>query len=96
MVREPVIPRYCPERSLPPYSYVPGLSPHPVSDPLGHSFGVYAPPAEPLDESSYAGNAIYLYAIDLFNHGFYWEAHEAWEALWHAAGRHGTSRCPRR
>jgi hypothetical protein len=25
----------------------------------------------------------------LFNHGFYWEAHEAWESLWHAVGRQG-------
>jgi len=27
------------------------------------------------------------YGIDLYNHGYYWEAHEAWEALWHAYGR---------
>ena len=27
----------------------------------------------------------------MFNHGFYWEAHEAWEALWHAAGRRGAT-----
>jgi hypothetical protein len=32
----------------------------------------------------------YLYAIDLFNHGYYWEAHEVWEGLWHAAGRKGA------
>ncbi len=25
----------------------------------------------------------YLRAADLFDHRFYWEAHEAWEALWH-------------
>ncbi|MCE9547464.1 MAG: DUF309 domain-containing protein [Planctomycetia bacterium] len=31
----------------------------------------------------------YLHAIDLWNHGYYWEAHEAWEGLWHAVGRHG-------
>lgn len=31
----------------------------------------------------------YLFGLDLFNHGYYWEAHEAWEALWHAAGRRG-------
>jgi uncharacterized protein len=87
----PPIPRYCPDRALPPYSYVPGLNPHPTSDPRGHSFGVHEPPAVPLDESSFHANATYLYAIDLFNHGFYWESHEAWEALWHAAGRHGRT-----
>jgi hypothetical protein len=25
--------------------------------------------------------------IDLFNHGYYWEAHEAWDPLWQAANR---------
>jgi predicted metal-dependent hydrolase len=29
--------------------------------------------------------------VDLFNHGYYWEAHEAWEGLWHACGRKGTT-----
>src|SRR5262245_55083897 len=85
------IPRHCPDRALPPYSYVPGLNPHPTSDPRGHSFGLHEPRADPLDESSFRSNATYLYAIDLFNHGFYWEAHDAWEALWHAAGRHGRT-----
>lgn len=27
------------------------------------------------------------YAVDLFNAGCYWEAHEAWEGFWHALGR---------
>jgi len=87
----PTAPRYCPDRPLPPYSYVPGLAPHPMSDPRGHSFGRNHPAAQPLDESSYASNPNYLYAIDLFNHGFYWEAHEEWESLWHAAGRTGVT-----
>ena len=33
----------------------------------------------------------YLYGIDLFNNGFYWEAHEAWESLWLAAGKAGVT-----
>ena len=32
-------------------------------------------------------NPRWLYALDLFNVGFYWEAHEAWESFWHALGR---------
>jgi hypothetical protein len=83
------VPRYCPERALPPYSYVPGLAPHPTSDPRGHSYDVHERKPAPLTPSSYGDNVVYLYAIDLFNHGFYWEAHEAWEALWHVAGRSG-------
>src|SRR5688572_20912239 len=91
MTKISVVPRYCPERPLPPYSYVTGLTPHPTSDPRGHSFGQHEPPPAPLDEATYRNNPIYRYAIDLFNHGYYWEAHEEWEALWHAAGRAGTT-----
>jgi len=70
---------------------VPGLFPHPTSDERGHSFGRKEPPPQPLDEATYRDNETYLYAIDLFNHGYYWEAHEEWESLWHAAGRRGAT-----
>ncbi|MER8466566.1 DUF309 domain-containing protein [Mesorhizobium sp. M1396] len=33
------------------------------------------------------GSDVFRWGIDLFNHGYYWEAHEAWEPLWHAAKR---------
>ncbi|HJR52786.1 MAG TPA: DUF309 domain-containing protein [Gemmatimonadota bacterium] len=29
----------------------------------------------------------WLWAVDLFNEGYWWESHEALEALWHAAGK---------
>lgn len=29
----------------------------------------------------------WLHALDLFNGGWYWESHEAWESFWHALGR---------
>lgn len=29
----------------------------------------------------------YLFGIDLFNAAFFWEAHESWEAVWHAVER---------
>jgi predicted metal-dependent hydrolase len=83
--------RYCPARSLPPYTYVPGLTPHPISDPKGHSFGHTPQPPQPLTHDNFRTHPDYLYALDLFNHGFYWEAHEAWESLWHAAHRHGPT-----
>jgi hypothetical protein len=34
-----------------------------------------------------AANSRWLYAVDLFNEGFYWEAHEVWEGFWNALGR---------
>jgi predicted metal-dependent hydrolase len=68
---------------------VPGFTPHPVSDPRGHMHGARHESTPPLDPAAWQSSAPYLYAADLFNHGFYWEAHEAWESLWHAAGRRG-------
>src|SRR5437016_5797881 len=82
-------PRLVPERPFPPYSFVPGLFPHPISDPAGHSYGQPHPTPLPLDVDQWAANADYLFGIDLFNHGYYWEAHEVWEGLWHACGRAG-------
>jgi len=84
-------PRYCPQQPLPPYSYVTGLAPHPTRDPAGHSFGRHEPRPPPLDEANFRDNPAYLFGLDLFNHGFYWEAHEEWESLWHAAGRKGAA-----
>lgn len=81
--------RLAPERPFPPYSFVPGKSPHPKSGPAGHSYGVESPPPAPLDPAHWSASRPYLYGLDLFNHQFYWEAHEQFEALWLAAGRAG-------
>jgi len=83
-------PRYS-NRPFPTYSYVPRHVPHPVSHPLGHMFGQKRDRSEPLDADRWFASDEYLYGIDLFNHGYYWEAHEAWEALWLAAGRRGPT-----
>ena len=34
-----------------------------------------------------AADPLWPHALDLFNGGWYWEAHEAWESIWHALGR---------
>ena len=83
------LPRFAPDEPLPPYSYVTGKFPHPLSDPAGHSFG--RPPEKPaaIDPARWHDSRVFCHAIDLFNHGFYWESHEVWEGLWHAAGRQG-------
>lgn len=82
--------RYAPEMPLPPYAYVPrGPFPHPVRDPGGHRYArVESPPPAP-DPNAWQANQRYLEGIDLFNHGYFWEAHEAWESLWLACGRRG-------
>lgn len=74
--------------ALPAYRFVPGLHPHPVADPRGHGFG--KPPRYPvtaLDGRRWRESTGYLYGCDLYNRGFWWEAHEAWETIWHLADR---------
>ncbi|MFV0446655.1 MAG: DUF309 domain-containing protein [Planctomycetaceae bacterium] len=77
-------------RPLPRYTHVPGRTPHPINDPDGHSFGLAIGSPCPLDPDRPERSADYLRGIALFNAGYYWEAHEVWEELWHAAGRRGT------
>lgn len=74
-------------RPLPPYSYVPRRFPHPIRDPGGHSYGQAEPELDPSDHESVRRQ--HDWAVDLFNSGYYWEAHETWEAIWHAYGRRG-------
>lgn len=72
-------PRYT-SRPLPAAAYVPGVSARaerPVAD----------APRAAVDVDALATDDGFRYALDLFNHGFPWEAHEAWEPLWFAAPR---------
>jgi hypothetical protein len=71
-------PRLAPDLPFPPYAFVPGRHPHPLREATGD--GASAPPSD----------AEQRHAVDLFNHGYYWEAHEVWEAWWHIAGRHSA------
>lgn len=77
---------------FPPYAFIPGGPwPHPTSSPKGHSFGKTGDPAPPIEQDDWANSAHFLRGVALFNAGYYWEAHESWEALWHAHGRHGST-----
>ena len=78
--------RYAPRRAFPPYAYLPGRDPHPVSDPAGHSYRTEPEPrASYLPAERWRDNEDFLFGADLYNAGFLWEAHEVWEGLWHAA-----------
>lgn len=88
------------DRSLPLYTHIPGVTPHPIRDPAGHSFQPPRSLAEVLESSrnepavsleNLAGEPEFSWAVTLFNAGYYWEAHEAWESLWHRAGRSGPA-----
>jgi hypothetical protein len=81
--------RYVPQRDFPAYGFVPGNTPHPTRDPRGHSFGVVEAEPPYLDATQWAVNEPYLWGVDLFNHGYPWEAHEVWEGLWRVCRRRG-------
>ncbi len=76
--------------NFPAYRHIPGMTPHPTRSPQGHS---YQP--EPTVESAFPdlnksdplACQQFLFGIDLFNAGFWWECHEAMEGPWHVAGR---------
>lgn len=81
------LPRWT-RRPFPPYRHLPGSTPHPHRDPAGHAVAVPEAP-EGWSPDEWARLDAWLWGVDLFNHGYWWEAHEAFEALWHAAGRSG-------
>jgi hypothetical protein len=41
-------------------------------------------------ENEGASSPQFQRGVALFNAGYYWEAHEVWEGLWHAYGRKGV------
>jgi predicted metal-dependent hydrolase len=55
--------------------------------------GGSSPKEEPWDEGvDWLQDPRFLYAADLFDHRYYWEAHEQWEALWHFASPEGDTK----
>jgi hypothetical protein len=82
-------PRLIPDWPFPPYLFIPGKNPHPKKS-GGHMEGQPDPHADTLDVNTPLKNRTYLYAIDLYNHDYFWESHVYFEALWNAHGRQGS------
>ena len=83
---------------FPSYTHIPGVTPHPLRDPAGHSYRepkslgqiLEHPPSDvDLTWENLPSQSEFQWAVKLFNAGYYWESHEAWESLWHLAGRTG-------
>ncbi|MEE2750483.1 MAG: DUF309 domain-containing protein [Myxococcota bacterium] len=74
---------------LPPYRFVPGVNPHPFRHPDGHMYTDGSAPTEaPWDPAvDWHADRLWLRGLDLFDHRYYWEAHECWEAIWHSVPR---------
>lgn len=80
------IPRYT-DRPLPEYRHLPFQNAHPFLDEGGHSYGEKLRPLDSFGSNNWQNYTEYLYSIDLFNHGFWWEAHERLKHVSIGAGR---------
>ena len=75
-------PPFDPERKrytthpFPPYQFIPGITEHP------HKILSF-PPLKKGDGGDF------LYGVDLYNFNYWWEAHEAWEVVWHTTEKTG-------
>lgn len=62
---------------------------------MGHSFispGHVEPPVVFVAPDEWRKSEDYLLGCDLYNHAYWWEAHEAWEGLWHLPERGSVQR----
>jgi uncharacterized protein len=75
--------------AFPPYAHLPGVSVHP-NQPGGHQHGTPEIETTPLKPGQYNNHQCYLYGLDLLNHGYFWESHVAFEAVWNAHLRQGS------
>ncbi|HEX5056843.1 MAG TPA: DUF309 domain-containing protein [Gammaproteobacteria bacterium] len=67
--------------------YLPGIRmTRPVKDRTGHIPQI-PPPAVAFDAATWNLSQRYLYAVDLFNYRYWWEAHEVLEELWLETGK---------
>ncbi|NJO91974.1 MAG: DUF309 domain-containing protein [Chloroflexia bacterium] len=72
---------------LPSYKYIPQKGPHPLQ-----IKNIEHIPEIPEDNNGFSSenwhqSQHYLYAVDLFNLGYYWEVHEVLEKLWMELGK---------
>ena len=66
---------------------MPGRTPHPRRTDQGHSYAQPEPQPSLFPPDQWHHSEAYRYGIDLYNHGYWWESHEVFEALWNNAGR---------
>jgi len=87
-------PRYC-DVPFAPYRFVPGKHPHPTAHRDGHSYlppGESEPPVPFVPPEKWYESEAYLEGVDCYNNGYWWEAHEAWEGLWHVVPNPSSQR----
>jgi hypothetical protein len=78
-----------PPLALPRWAYLPGVTPEPDREPLERAKAL-VPPA--FAGGVPAEHPAFRYGLALHDGGFFWEAHEVWEAVWKAAPKNGCDR----
>ena len=74
---------------LPRWAYLPGKTPEPDRAPLER---VKALVPAVYETGVDADDPAFRYGLALHDAGFFWEAHEVWEAVWKAAPKNGCDR----
>jgi hypothetical protein len=74
---------------LPAFAYIPGQGGGPDWDPLDL---IKSTVPRSFAEAVPAGHPAVCYAIELYDTGHFWEAHEVLEAVWKAAPKNGRDR----
>lgn len=72
---------------LPARPHVPGETERPDEDDHVHRVARAAP--SPTDPHAWHANPAWVAGLRLYCHGYFWEAHEVWEAVW--ANAHANS-----
>ena len=72
---------------FPNHKYIPGKSIHPTKGKNGFHIPNIAKDLSEFNTETWHNSQKYLYAIDLFNFGYWWEAHEVLEDLWIQTGK---------
>lgn len=78
-----------PDISLPSHAHVPGSGSVPDLVPLERAKDLALPVTRAAE---WQENVPYLYGHDLLQAGYYWEAHEVWEAVWLATPANSPER----
>ena len=73
--------------SLPAWRYIPKFEIHPNKNSHIEHIPQLPDTATKFSAKSWKNSECYLYAIDLFNHQYYWEVHEVLEKLWLETGK---------
>lgn len=75
--------------TMPPYRHRPGHTAKPEDGPA-HEIARGAP--QRLDADSWQTNEAYLFGFALYRDGYFWEAHEVWEAVWKSSAPNSRER----